>query len=45
MEIIYIGVYIVIYIAGLASQIEKDIDNRTGSDYDVEPEFSKRNKK
>ena len=35
MEIIYIGVYIVIYIAGLAtgmylsSQIEKDIDNRT----------------
>tara|TARA_R110001632_G_scaffold92677_3_gene197877 strand:+ start:14088 stop:14243 length:156 start_codon:yes stop_codon:yes gene_type:complete len=51
MEIIYIAVYIVIYIAGLAtgmylaSQIEKDIDNRTGSDYDVEPEFSKRNKK
>ena len=47
----YVIVGLAIYVVGiatgiyLASQIEKDIDNRTGSDYDVEPEFSKRKKK
>tara|TARA_R110000787_G_scaffold50721_3_gene120588 strand:- start:3308 stop:3535 length:228 start_codon:yes stop_codon:yes gene_type:complete len=30
-----LGMYVI-------TQIEKDIDKRTGSDYDVEPEFAKR---
>ena len=40
--ILILGITVGIYIA---SQVEKDIDKRTGSDYDkdlVEPEFAKR---
>lgn len=51
MEAMYVIVGLAIYVVGIAtgiyaaSQIEKDIDKRTGSNYDDEPEFAKRKKK